>query len=276
MCQKNNNKISHPPINKCSFTLIELLVVIAIIALLMAILMPALSKIKRECKSILCRSKLRDWGFYYYLYTNDNNGYFANTEERPLSRITWVMPERPYYKDDPRKLLCPVANKPAYPNPGIIKPMGSKFKAWGRWITPYDENNSYGSYGINCWVYNQTTRKSWHVHPTKLNWRTVNNIKGAIKNNIPLLLDCAWVGGCPHDDDKAPAYDDEICIALTGQDSMKRFCIDRHGGYINGTFLDFSVRKIGLKELWRLKWNREFHTDTTQNWPDWMRKFRDY
>jgi hypothetical protein len=40
---------------------------------------------------------------------------------------------------------------------------------------------------------------------------------------------------------------------------MPHFCIDRHGaGTINGAFFDSSVRKIGLKELWKLRWHRDW------------------
>ena len=39
---------------------------------------------------------------------------------------------------------------------------------------------------------------------------------------------------------------------------MARYCINRHNGYVNGLFCDWSVRKVGLKELWTLKWHRNF------------------
>ena len=56
-------------------------------------------------------------------------------------------------------------------------------------------------------------------------------------------------------------------------------------GYINMLFLDFTVRKVGLKELWMLKWHNRFDISgawTTiggvepGDWPEWMRSFKDY
>ncbi len=58
---------------------------------------------------------------------------------------------------------------------------------------------------------------------------------------------------------------------------MRLFCIDRHEGTINGVFLDLSARKIGLKELWTLKWYKEFDTSGYKGVrPQWMRKYKDY
>ncbi|MHC4800396.1 MAG: hypothetical protein ACYTF1_27465 [Planctomycetota bacterium] len=62
--------------------------------------------------------------------------------------------------------------------------------------------------------------------------------------------------------------------------AMQFFCIDRHEGGINGVFIDWSARKIGLKELWRLKWHNRFETDyPAPDWESeasWMTKFKDY
>jgi prepilin-type N-terminal cleavage/methylation domain-containing protein len=60
------------------FTLIELLVVISIIALLMAILMPTLSKVKEQALAASCKANLRQWTVAYSMKLDDNNGYFGS------------------------------------------------------------------------------------------------------------------------------------------------------------------------------------------------------
>ncbi|MCD6392436.1 MAG: prepilin-type N-terminal cleavage/methylation domain-containing protein [Planctomycetes bacterium] len=64
------------PGTKRAFTLIELLVVIAIIALLLAILTPALKKAKEAGREIICKSNLRQYGLCGILYLEDNDTNF--------------------------------------------------------------------------------------------------------------------------------------------------------------------------------------------------------
>ena len=137
------------------------------------------------------------------------------------------------------------------------------------------------SYGLNCWLFNPPAGVSdIQDRPTKWNWRSPN-VKGA--GYIPVFADSMWRGGGPFDHMEPPDYNGQ----WEGVDAeMNHFCIDRHkAGTINVLFLDWSVKKVGLKQLWTLKWHREFDTNgpwTTaggvqqEDWPEWMRNFKDY
>ena len=59
---------------KNGFTLIELLVVISIIAILMAILVPALGRVREAAKRITCGNQLKQLGYSYVMYATDNRG----------------------------------------------------------------------------------------------------------------------------------------------------------------------------------------------------------
>jgi len=58
------------------FSLIELLVVVAIIAILAALLLPALAKAKGAARNALCMKNLQQWGLAASMYVNDNNQVF--------------------------------------------------------------------------------------------------------------------------------------------------------------------------------------------------------
>jgi len=267
------------------FTLIELLVVIAIIALLMAILMPALQRVKQQAKTISCRANLKQWNLFFSMYTEDNDGRFQpgiETPGHPGHSNHWMNTLRPYYKNDHLIRCCPTAMKPIIDESGQQAAVFNVFSAWGRfWGEGYSEEGDWGSYGVNGWVEDPPPSKTtvYEDFETVNNWRTPN-VKGA--GYAPLFMDALRFNVFPRHTDTPPDFQD---MAWAGMQHMRRICIDRHDAYINMAFLDWSVRKIGLKQLWTLRWHRQYNRTglytiaggaQPTDWPEWMRRFKDY
>ena len=114
------------------FTLIELLVVIAIIAILAAMLLPALAKARNKAYAVNCISNMKQLGTCYQLYASDYQDYIAMTDSGNATsakgrRVFFdFMPyiNAKWNKPIPKIYYCPEKNVPGpsyiLVNPGFL------------------------------------------------------------------------------------------------------------------------------------------------------------
>src|ERR1700739_1182223 len=88
---------------KAAFTLIELLVVIAIIAILAAMLLPALARAKEQGKAIACVNNMRQLGLSAQMYLGDNGDVYPPRS----STNRWPYMLQDNYAGNIKILLCP-------------------------------------------------------------------------------------------------------------------------------------------------------------------------
>jgi len=135
-----------------AFTLIELLVVISIIALLVAILLPALGSARKAANRTTCLSTLRQWGVILHAYAQDNKERSAQLDTWPMYfyHASHLNLGRYYvhsYATDPNMLFCPEAAQ----GWRTVQPSGAgwskaDFVALGVWPNPFQVAYASGSY----------------------------------------------------------------------------------------------------------------------------------
>jgi prepilin-type N-terminal cleavage/methylation domain-containing protein/prepilin-type processing-associated H-X9-DG protein len=266
---------------RLAFTLIELLVVISIIAILMAVLMPALRKAKAQATRIICQSRQKDIGMAMNFYVMDNNGLLMASwpvgnemnSGKHEEHFTWFARLSPYYNRkegrttsgyyDYKLLRCPTQDKLtqiAKTQTHIVNPV------------PTDEIVGYrGIYGYN--LYFSQAVNAAGVKFKDYQWRRLDDIEQS--SSLPLLGD---VSGYGYPDEPGlerawggmhmnPVFPHPTALKYgwnDGKPSPVRYDkagpAPNHDGKINYLMADFHVETVGLFD-WTYPGHDDFAPD---------------
>jgi prepilin-type N-terminal cleavage/methylation domain-containing protein/prepilin-type processing-associated H-X9-DG protein len=237
----------------CAFTLIELLVVIAIIAILAAMLLPALSRAKLAAFNARCKSNVRQLGLALEMYKSDWDAYPYAADAN--HQATWYLAIGKYYDDNERVMECPTFKGEYPPEDAIVFHCGNPYMR-----SPKTPGGIAGlSYGYNGFGIGSAFSTSW-FHNLGLGvqvnaGQVMPSVKTSeVKNPADMI---AFADSMPQ-----PGYLNIYAFLLSMSRDTKP-SDERHGGGSNVAFADghvvniLNARLVEDTEPNRRRWNRD-------------------